>query len=119
MAEDRPVAEMKRAIIRVVNRRTQDIRRQQIGSELNAMKREINRPSQGFGQRRFSDTRHVLHQNRTTRQQSDRQDLQAVRLALDDRREVLLESVQLGTRVSQRGVGHGAASDKLVNESQR
>ncbi len=70
------------------------------------MKREVHRPRQCFRQRRLTDTGHVLHQDRPIGQERDDQNVEAMRFALNDRREVLFEPVQFQAGISQSGVGH-------------
>ncbi len=88
VAEDRPRVEPEIATDGVVDRRAEDVGRQQIGSELNPAVLRIDAPSQRLGQCRLAHARHVFDQDRPPRQQGHDQNIDAVALAKNDALEV-------------------------------
>ncbi len=84
VAEDRSGAKRKRAFLGVVDGRSQDVGRQQIGSELDPVELDVDRPGHRFGQRRLAHARHVLHQDRSVGQQRNHQHLDALPVAAND-----------------------------------
>lgn len=71
------------------NRNTQNVRRQQIGRELDAFERRVERKRQSFGQRCFSGAGKILKQHMSAARQRREQFARGFGLALHDLADVL------------------------------
>jgi hypothetical protein len=70
------------------NRNTQNVRRQQIGRELDALERSVERKRQSFRQRRFSGAGKIFEQNMSAAGEGGQQFARGFRLALHDLADV-------------------------------
>ena len=67
----------------IVDRKADDVRRHGIGGELHAARFQSQHTRKRHGRRRFSDTRHVLHQDMAARQNRHQDTLHDLVLAND------------------------------------
>ena len=79
----------------VKNGQSDNVRGQQIGRKLDALKNTFERPRQRVGQSRFTDTGNVLDQQMSARNQGDDSEADGFRLSFDDSLDRLLQSLDL------------------------
>ena len=80
---------------RIQRRKTNDIRRQQIGGELNTAKIQTERRGKGFRERRLARAGQILEQQMPAREQTGDRERNHLLLADDNRRELIERLMQL------------------------
>ena len=83
-----PGAELELLRALVEERDAGDVARQQVGRELDAAKRAVERARERLGEHGLADARHVLEQHVAFAQQRDQQQVDDVALADDDALDV-------------------------------
>lgn len=72
----------------------QNVGREQVGRKLDSPEVSCQRTGHRFGQRSFTDTRHVLHQDGAIRQQGDHEEIERFGATTDYGRKILAQDRQ-------------------------
>ena len=91
VGKNRSGYELKALFLPVKHGDTDDVGRQQVAGELNALERAIQRSGQAVCQCGLADSRHIFKQKMTTRQKADHRHLDHVGFSLDDQRNIVLD----------------------------
>ena len=83
----------------MVDARAQDVRRQQVGSELDSPERAVDTGCQGPGQQRLAHAGHVLDQDVPLGEQGDDGEPDDVGLAQDDQADILHQAIGQGEQL--------------------
>jgi hypothetical protein len=102
IGEDRPQHGGKVAAFLVVDARAGEVRRHQVGRELNALETARHRLGQGGDGKRLGQARHAFHQEVAARQQRDQHAFQEMILAHHD----LFHFIEKMFQTRMRAVGH-------------
>ena len=87
--QDRAGTKFEIVRLAVVDADANDIRGQQIGGELDALKADSQRGGEGLGQGRFADTGHIFQQDVAFAKEGNQQLIDALVLADDHLRDVV------------------------------
>ena len=91
VAKNRPALRGEHALPWIIDERADEVRRQQVGRELNARKPRANRRAERLYRQRLREPRHAFHQHVAIGEQADEKPLDKVALADDDARDFLLK----------------------------
>src|SRR6185369_16976123 len=108
--ENRTRFPLKNSAVLVINRKSDNVRGQQIGGELDALKSAIERTCERVGQSCLTDAGHVFHQQVTAGDESHNRQSDRFRLALDDSLHRALQAFNLFDRI---GAGYLSATDRF------
>jgi hypothetical protein len=78
----------KPARLLVIDIESRDIRRQEVGRELNPFERTADTPCEGFGDQGFSQSRHILQQDVTVRKNRDKEQFRDTVFADNNPRDI-------------------------------
>ena len=91
VGENRPARGVVFAILRIVNQRADDVRRQQIGRELDAMKLRLHRRRERADGKRLGESGHAFEQDVAVGEQADEQPVHELFLPDDDAGDFLAQ----------------------------
>ena len=91
VGKDRTRYELKPLFLPVKHGDADDVGRQQIAGELNALERTVKRSGQAVCQCGFADARNVFEQKMATGQKADHRHLDHMGFPLDDQRDIVLD----------------------------
>ena len=91
VGEDRTRYELKSLFLPVKHGDADDVGRQEIARELNALERTVKRSGQAVRQRGFADARNIFEQKMATGQKADHRHLDDMGFSLDDERNIVLD----------------------------
>ena len=112
LGENRTAVKVERAAVAIINRRAEDVRRQQVAGELHAPKAKPQGLGERLGQHRLADTGLILQQQMPASQQAGHCEADDVLLAKDDLRDAPDDRFDLpgrcfGGGCRQHGIGGG------------
>ena len=91
VGEDRTRYELKSLFLPVKHGDADDVGRQEIARELNALERTVKRSGQAVRQRGFADARNIFEQKMATGQKADHRHLDDMGFSFDDQRNIVLD----------------------------